>query len=157
MTYQRGETPDDWEAAARVKGKPSLLTTLQQATGPSRELDARIHAWVNGWAFEQWLGETRYAMFAGSESPGGWITVPAYTSNLQDALELVPEGADDESVEWEIISNGCKFSAEITIIRTWEEPSFFNCGRPNPALALASAAIEARKARCCPCYPGGGG
>lgn len=117
-----------------------LLTSLREATEPSRELDARIHAWVNGWEHEG-MWQTCMPPKAGFVHDGKavWIIPPAYTSNLQDALELVPADSDG------FLSCGIYLDEGRC-------DAFVNChpqtsaseDRPNAALALACAAIEAR-------------
>ena len=119
-----------------------LLITLREATEPSRELDARIHAWVNGWKFNGWNPSGKgvfnlrrsYKDFHSRE-------VPHYTSNLQDALELVPEGwlcsitQDDSRLWWAELRHGYQTSFTEVVL---------SARRPNPALALATSAVEAR-------------
>lgn len=48
-----------------------LIESLKNATGPDRDLDAEIHAWIT----------QREPQF----------DIPAYTENLDDAITLVPE------------------------------------------------------------------
>lgn len=126
-----------------------LLTRLRSATEASRELDAEIHAWVNGWEFKEWCNHwngsdwttTDYANFTGTDiydkessllvDTPDTTFVPHYTSNLQDALELVPKG-----VTAAILANTLGSTASVS--------DGFSFDRTNPALALATAAIDAR-------------
>lgn len=60
----------------------NLAERAEAATGPDRELEADI-ALTQGWtecAGDNWIG------------PHGEIAVPAYTSSLDAAMQLVPEG-----------------------------------------------------------------
>ena len=128
-----------------------LLTRLRAASEPSRQLDAEIHAFRMDWKFKRWVERREdpyddhkaYADFHGPEIEEPEDNyVPHYTSNLQDALELVP--VDPETGLWSI-------NMEIHSAATFVcmKPPDGNYGYyvndcPNPALALATAAIEAK-------------
>lgn len=69
-----------------------LLARVKAATGPDREIDARIHCWRNGWAFERWpaQGEGTLGFFARED--GRVVRIfdyPAFTASLDASLALV--------------------------------------------------------------------
>lgn len=70
-----------------------LLAALEAATGPSRELDAEI-ALAAGWENHVPYGSSPHGWW---QEPGSeqWVMTPStFTSSLDAALTLVPEGWD---------------------------------------------------------------
>lgn len=113
-----------------------LITRLQAAEGPSRELDAEI-ALMRGWtAFsDYWL------------SPSGrqrQFHPPSFTSSIDAALTLVPEGFGC-TLHIPPRFDGAK--NQHCVLERWDdgdEISATNCA--TPALALCIAALRARGA-----------
>lgn len=95
--------------------RAELIAALEAATGPSRELDVRIFALSNDpaiirepgdhrgrgivtWALSRWIKEEGCdASPVWWEYLAGCVQAPRYTSSIDTALTLVPEG-----VEWSI-------------------------------------------------------
>lgn len=118
-----------------------LIERLEKATGPNRELDEAIALAVLSAG-----GEVRLLGMADDDPPLKMFTYPdgskgtalRYTSSLDAALTLVPEG----------------FAADIICYTSgngrtavWNEPSIFRCDRGStPAIALCIAALKARAA-----------
>lgn len=70
----------------------SLISKLEAATGPSRELDCEI-ALAVGWGSEDQRAELRkYTDHASRIFVAREIGVPRYTGSLDAALTLVPDG-----------------------------------------------------------------
>ena len=118
----------------------ALLAKLEAATGPSRELDAKI-ALAVGW-------RERNGMF-GREwiSPAGRMAeLPPYTRSLDAAMTLVPEGCywhvaagktrDSEPLYGAMIQEAAFDGAELGAAEN----------DVGPALALVIASIRARLA-----------
>ena len=111
----------------------NLIAQLESAPEGSRGLDYMIHTKL-GWIDQDqggWDGPN------GEHTGEGW---PHYTTNLQDAVEALPEG-------WFWIAGNSAIngvSAEI-----WETREQATCSAwakaPTPALALCIAAIRALK------------
>lgn len=98
-----------------------LIKRLEEATGPSRELDALIHTAVTGQEVIYEGGERQHsAVIVGAKT---WVErdgrecaaidgfVPRYTASLDDALTLVPEGwrivhmrHDDSRDPWDVLA-----------------------------------------------------
>ena len=112
-----------------------LIERLEKATGPDRKLDDDI-AISHGWTFEKmkrdarpyWREPGQTEWFARSRSGP-----PAYTSSIDAALTLVPEGMD-----WSISSYGGTF-----IHPGNDAPVIRGEGR-TPVLTLCVAALRAR-------------
>lgn len=140
-----------------------LITKLEQADGPSRELDVEIHcALCRGMKLRK--GDFGQLLIY---EPGGALwhiddVVPRYTESIDAALTLVPDG-----FAWKI--GTCCVSDDAWVVPDWNsrthgaalrkkygEPvsgSIWDSGididrRPSgqPALALCIAALRARKA-----------
>jgi hypothetical protein len=132
-----------------------LMTKLEQATEGSRELDAEIatairymdpkaQEWMRRWEnigpMPNWPG--RIACWHSDGQVAVHWDVPHYTTSLDAALTLVPEGA-----EWNLIKllhpdDMVGYSADVglpTEVR-WFQAS----ARTTPALALCIAALKAR-------------
>ena len=109
-------------------GREELIAALEAATGPSRELDEAIDqlAFENQWRTERFMTPDR---------------TPAYTSSLDDALTLVPEGwcpligQNVHHRHWSCLVQRVTDSGDID--------SRHN-NAPTPAIALCIAAIKAR-------------
>ena len=126
-----------------------LSTRIEQASSGSRELDAEIHEAVTsfparragpGWADENALVVPVFP---------GWDILPAYTTSLDAAMKLVPEGMA-WSIGWgqilpkqamaaAVIGHNAKFvgyDANYDVVARAEAET--------PALALAAAAMRVR-------------
>lgn len=141
--------------------RAELIAALEAATGPSRELDVRIFALSNDpaiirepgdhrgrgivtWALSRWIKEE-----ACDASPVWWeylagcVQAPRYTSSIDTALTLVPEGW---SWDCGLIINDRDFTSHV-----WrDEPTEAGIMRgkgPTPALALCVAALRAREGK----------
>jgi len=103
----------------------SLLSRLQSAAGPSRELDAEI-ALASGWTKQRdrFVGEHW-------QSPEGrnQIGPPFYTESIDAALTLMPE-----DVFWNVGFYGKGFRAEI-----WTSEVYAGESKATPAIALLIA------------------
>lgn len=120
-----------------------LIAALEAADGPSRELDAQIalaHGWdvvpireKGGHTWDRW-----YRPYMGKRYP---VRLPNYTSSIDAALTLVPEGYGlviDVAGEYA--------SASIYELRSTRAGPFVKPARRTPALALCIAALKAREA-----------
>ena len=121
-----------------------LIARLEAATEGSRELDYKI-ALTQGWTLQKmkgdrkpyWRepGETQYYMRS-TYGP------PHYTTSLDDAMTLVPEGCD---VDLQTRKRYCS-------IYRWDDsrgygvPLGSTCDAETPVLALCIAALKAREA-----------
>jgi hypothetical protein len=123
-----------------------LLADLRAATGPSRELDGRIHAQA---AFGPLTEDERLEVvrWATSELVCECCdhlqrTVPAYTASLDAALSLVPKGCE---IEMLLGYSGPNSSAIIWSPRL-HMARIALVGRSDKELALAicTAALKAR-------------
>jgi hypothetical protein len=130
----------------------ALLTRLRAAAGADRELDAEIDlllslpciterggvALVSDGGVHEWYGEGPPAQKR-NPAMGAWRRPRmAYTSSVDAALTLVPEGW-----AWAKRLDGAFYVAPI------DEGSPYSGQRgdaPTPALALCIAALEARRA-----------
>ena len=126
----------------------ALIARLEAATGPDRELDARLHAvrnptWRSTLAFFRWA----------AIQPNGQMTdttawrfmqekAPPYTSSIDSALTLVPEGWG-----WKAESN-LGFGHTVTVghvgaNKLYDRPEGWG-EAATPALALCIASLKAR-------------
>ena len=139
----------------------ALIAELERATEGSRELDARIMAvtrempsdaqkWLREWdgridVFEQ----TKVAAFHTRGAVSCYWDPPEYSTSLDAALTLVPEGwawlvrsGDGESFanltrgSVPVMANGRQINTD------WQENPTY---APTPALALCIASLKARK------------
>ncbi len=120
---------------------PTLADRIEAATGPDRELDELIAAFAANAVREvQADGRTAYHSLDGSR----WVSVhsPAFTSSIDAALTLVPEGwalgllGEVEGRRW-----------SCTIHRRDRQAGSVggrDGGTANPALAIAAAALRSR-------------
>lgn len=112
-----------------------LITRLESADGPSRELDADI-ARAIGWecVVRDPEAQGKYVCWRKHYRSGEWIMLPRYTASIDAALTLVPEGWD-----WAIFhTNG-----GLTI-HAWCGDKIDHFG-DTPALALCIAALRAHQ------------
>ena len=124
-----------------------LIAALEAATGPDRELDEVI-ATLNAGATREVQQSGRVAY----HKDGFWISigeVKPYTSSIDAALTLVPEGW-----EWGVSDKHPKY-APFAFVRRWGNVRaglIFESSRPGfnaaatPAVALCIAVLKARKA-----------
>ena len=112
----------------------SLLSRLQSATGPSRELDAEI-ALANGWM----RGNVYWHDPAGKIFPDD---PPRYTESIDAALTLFPESW----TYWELRSPGHRTSFSAGIYRLIGDDEQQATGHgATPALALLVAVERAKE------------
>jgi hypothetical protein len=116
--------------------REELIVALEKAERPSRKLDAEV-ALVVGWKVvvgDTWMG------------PHGEIAVPEYTTSIDAALTLVPEGwrwavgdKDDRTdVPWAQVFRTDLETGELVMFAEDD------CYPATPALALCIAALKAR-------------
>lgn len=111
-----------------------LIARLEAASGPDCALDADI-ALTQGWSEfpgDNWIG------------PNAEICVPAFTSSIDAALTLAPEGANAYGFEVDpALGVDAFFSRNNVASGHW----FVSAnGAPTPALAICIAALKAREA-----------
>lgn len=125
-----------------------LLTRLTAAQQGSRELDAAICCWKNGYELTEVSpsGAFSYIGTGGTHliAPTG---APEYTTSLDAALTLVPEGWWLHSLE------GCQKADEWWVQIELIKPPYTHIdtgedlvGKPTAALAVCLVAIRAREA-----------
>ena len=134
---------------------PTLIEKLEAAGEGSRELDTRIHALLEDRdlrqdEFGRLLGRSREAphdeciMAYPNFSPD--TAIPCYTTSLDAALTLVPEGYRLELYQ---SANGEWWDADLSPLGydVDHEDGWSNGdGKADPALALCIAALKAREA-----------
>jgi hypothetical protein len=140
-----------------------LIERLEKATGPDRELDAEIAAklklcsvannpWIQKWAGE-WKAINGLVHLIGDHGSHGNFRPAAFTSSLDAALTLVPDG-----LEWQVSTRAPKPHAGRAYIHN-NEMQFSGGGMARnprylgwedtaatPILALCLAALCARAA-----------
>ncbi len=132
-------TRAEWEA---------LIQRVEQASGPSRELDAEISVAVG--RHETHIerrsdGTAKLLPWRGDGTGSYNIDCRRYTASLDAAVSLVPSGW----TAWGLRSRGglTSFYAEISRIHGPEDEEQAVFGRgPTPALALVAAALRAQRA-----------
>ena len=132
-----------------------LIAALEQATGPSRELDDAISTAIGNpppktggyYGWEKSGGSYTKPRDSEGRTHDTW-SAPHYTSSLDSALTLVPEGW-----AWFVQHIGKPFttgSARLWIPAQWTQgipkEQFVN-EAATPALALCIAALRAREAQ----------
>lgn len=120
---------------------PSLLERLEQAVEGSRELDNAIFLATHpeqGTHSED--GQWWYATHM-DEDGGPWAPLPHYTTSIDAALSLVPEGCGG-ALSWEAPEIGIKESAALVDYRNGSRFVGRGC---TLALALCIAALRARE------------
>jgi hypothetical protein len=115
-------------------GESDLISRLQAATGPSRELDAQI-ALANGWRNTRLLTGALKPCWHDAE---GRIVaeLPCFTESIDAALTLVPKAAEYQHGSAKLIG---KFWASV-IMPEME----YKATAPTPALALLIAIMLAK-------------
>ena len=124
--------------------REELISALEKATGPDRDLDGEIAAAVWG-AHTEWE-QANYTMdiylvvhwapphpYAGMKEP-----CPAYTASIDAALTLVPDGAR-WCVGRYVVPDGEEASEYAARV---DGPRFYDAA--SPAIALCIAALKAR-------------
>ena len=123
-----------------------LIERLEAATGPCRELDAAIALEVDGgeivWKMANYTMESyparRYAS-ADHVSGYGNAPVPLYTTSIDSALTLVPEGWAEYT-----LMNGNGYH-EATFNNHEAKRTVWGSSYASPALAICLAALKAHK------------
>ena len=127
-----------------------LIKDLEQATGPSRELDDRIGTAIGLYIERLSDGTLLYQR----KDHKMWPEVPHYTASLDAALTLVPEGW-----EWQISTRAPDPHSGRTYLHNGElqmigagitrNPAYRGVENTayTPALALCIAALRAREAQ----------
>jgi hypothetical protein len=117
--------------------REELIAALESATGPDRGLDADIAMAVQAWPDGAFIMRGAPGMIG--LDGGRCVSAPAYTSSIDAALTLVPEG-----YRWSADCTGPK-----PYFRVWRMGR--NVSRMDadaegatPALALAAAALRAQ-------------
>lgn len=120
-----------------------LIGKLEAATGPDRELDCRIEAVMKpGWSaqlVDYTTGpSTQQTMTSWAVAKDGtWYHAPRFTSSVDEALKLVPEGFAYKLEGW------MAFTASVFV----PEKSYVTAHvKSGMALALCIAALKARDA-----------
>lgn len=118
-----------------------LIARLEKATGADRELDEKI-ALLAGWKTaangEVWVSPTAFPA----------RELPHFTSSIDVALTLVPEGVGLK-LERYWLSSGEAWSAVLSTGGIPSNPArqFVSEDAKTPAIALCIAALKARRAR----------
>lgn len=129
-----------------------LITKLESATGPSRELDGEIHNGLHG---TQYLRSTASVTgFFTSETDNGCPSVDHYTASIDAAVALVERVLP--GWHWTISNNNRRFtdqewkgpwasisSDEFNNDISGHDDDYFDAFAPTPALALVIAALRA--------------
>lgn len=112
-----------------------LLAALEAATGPSRELDARILMLVTG-------GSEIDADYAASD-PNRTCNPSRYTHSIDAALTLVPE---DCHINFGMYPANCTYSFAKPWAQVWRAGVYGRneSAAATPALALCIASLKAR-------------
>lgn len=115
----------------------ALIAKLVEAPKGSRELDAAIQKTIPPYTDVSYVVESDGWVVNGKTG----IKAPHYTTNLQDAVDLVPEGW-----LWRLDgTNPAHPEADLwgPNWRTEREQEYISCGAKTPALALAIAILKA--------------
>ena len=122
-----------------------LITRLETAAEGSRELDAHIHARQLGGEFKHFTGGGALIVVNGLQHGVAESVLPHYTTSLDAALTLVPEG-------WAWMVQSIPYHWQAHTADLWI-PSQYSKGlevekmrvdAATPALALCIAALRAR-------------
>ena len=109
-----------------------IAERCEKATGPDREIDGRIHfATVLA---EPWPDDGMRLVAATEQFEDSRDTVARYSSSLDAAMTLVPEGC-----AFEVTTTG--FSPGASVVRPGVNEGAYAA---TPALALCAAALRAR-------------
>lgn len=126
----------------------TLLSRLEKAEGPSRELDCRIHTWV------LWRGEKMFA-----DWDGVWLTwskedkfagrsdhIPHYTSSIDAAMGLIPtRTAHTKRRDYQINTQNDDVHAAVYRDSNWHHG--VSRGEGAGARAVTIASLKAHRAR----------
>lgn len=116
----------------------NLVERCEEATGPDREIDARIHCVLEGRVFVKWQGH----YYECDKGPNyGGDEVPRYTASIDTAMTLIPEGMD-----WRVDTMTGLPGAIVCVPNAWlstKTAPMMHRGA-TPALALCVAALCAR-------------
>lgn len=130
-----------------------LIALLEKAEAPSRELDQAIHLLVlpddlaskiirGDMKVHEWsLGAGGICWRSDSGSSGGTWPVRHYSSSIDAALTLVPEGANCFGFDCESGETRAYFSRNRVASGHW----YCSADHKSPAIALCIAALKARK------------
>jgi len=120
--------------------KAALSSLIEQARGPSRELDREI-ALALGWQVINQLGESWF------DPDGKASGLPAYTGSLDAAMTLLPAGCDEATLMLRPNAPQPNVTALVIVKpgRPLDEPREYRAFLPvyQPALALVSACLAA--------------
>ncbi len=122
-----------------TRSMDDLIAKLAAATEGSRDLDGEIAVACN--LRPAWLLDDPRGLIAGrgcarAGRTGPSFEVPPYTTSLDAALTVVPEGCSDLTIDW----NGSNWAAWVDVGNDgtdWQS-------HPSAALALCIAALKAR-------------
>lgn len=121
-----------------------LIKRLEAATGPDRELDARIWCEVSGEIFDYF--EDGFLNFRRKDG-GFWIRpagpdtgIPAYTASIDAALTLVPEGWRSTDVH--------QYNDDFWHWSLWRVGKRVDGNHKTPAIAICIAALKVREDVC---------
>ena len=133
---QSGEPEHHGEEKAMVD-QSNLIAKLEAATEGSRELDACIERYVNPDALVEGDKRMYWAAPDSNLSVNAWFPVPAYTTSLDDALTLVPEGW-----KYQVSENEAWVSKLDGQFLVHSDTEFIGRGNSGP-LSLCIAALRA--------------
>jgi len=122
-----------------------LIARLEAATGPDRELDARIQCSLDGHKFIE-CEEFGTTLSVRSEGPDVLGSVRYYTASIDAALTLVPELSEKTrplKLVFGVSESGKRFGCFIDNW-AWGRIGVNEC--PNWPIALCIAALKARAA-----------
>ena len=129
---------------------PDLIVRLEACEGPSRELDLEIERAKVGPDWDIYVVDAVPALLmsarammrpAGSADEGTHVRVGDYTSSVDSALTLVPEGWRVVFAQWD------PEGAEVTLGTMLGAYAYHNETARTPALALCIASLRARLAQ----------
>lgn len=117
-----------------------LIARIESADGPSRELDAEIARSI-GWGcvVRDPEAQNKYVCWRKHYRSGEWIMLPRYTSSIDDALTLVPDGH-----YMHVYTPYGEVSQGYAVVSDRDDGPLFTSIAATPALALAAAALKAR-------------
>lgn len=117
-----------------------LAERVEALTGPDREVDAAITLAIFPWVARDGGGD--FIRKDGSPYDGVRVRVLEYTASIDDALTLVPGGAN-----WTLLSHADGSTAEVAhpFVDGWRGVGCEVTAESEP-LALCAAALKARAA-----------
>lgn len=129
---------DKFEMMRKQKVLTHLFEVLEQATEGSRELDAQIQAYQFGGTVHEKSDGGLLIVVNGIQHGIAWTAVPHYSTSLDAALTLVPEGCSPSDIVWGL--------DEVSAYLAWPMEPYAKQVRGDGAtaeLALCIAAIRA--------------